>query len=338
MRQKIIRGIALASALFLGCNSGVAMARDIQLSLPVDCRVGTVCMIQNYVDRDPGSGVQDYSCGRLSYDGHKGTDFRLPDASWLDRGVRVLAAAPGKVLGVRNNVRDHAPGAYDRKKNKGRECGNGVVIDHGDGWQTQYCHMRLGSVRVRKGDQVNRHQALGLIGLTGKTEFPHLHMSLRLRGKVVDPFLGARAKPGCGVIGRPMWRPEALVDLAYRPSGILAAGFTDQTPKLRQVVSGRHRNDRLDRSADKLLFWVLIFGLQPGDEEVHSIIAPDGKVMARHQGRPAKEHKARWFSYSGKRARGAWPAGTYRGEYQLLRTTGGRKRVVLKTTAQVRVY
>ena len=34
----------------------------------------------------------------------------------------------------------------------GRNCGNGVTLDHGDGWQTQYCHMRRGSVAVKVAD------------------------------------------------------------------------------------------------------------------------------------------------------------------------------------------
>ena len=180
----IYPGIGVALALLMICQSGVAAAADFRLSLPVDCEIGTVCTIQNYVDVDPGPSARDYTCGRLVYNGHKGTDFRLPDVSWLDRDIPVLAAAPGQILGVRNNVRDHALGRYDPGGIKGRECGNGVLIDHGGGWRTQYCHMRQGSVRVRKGDQVRDRQRLGTIGLSGKTEFPHLHLSVRFRGKV----------------------------------------------------------------------------------------------------------------------------------------------------------
>ncbi|MBT4703415.1 MAG: M23 family metallopeptidase, partial [Rhodospirillaceae bacterium] len=306
-----------------------------RLSLPVGCKIGTVCSIQNHVDRDPGPGARDYTCGRLVYNGHKGTDIRLPDASWLDRDIPVLAAAPGEVAGTRNNVRDHAPGKYEPDRNKDRECGNGVLIDHGGGWRTQYCHMRMGSIRVRKGDHVKRQQPLGIIGLSGKTEFPHLHLSVRYRGKVVDPFLGAGAKPGCGVKGKPLWEPDLLPDLAYRPSGVLASGFTEKIPTLNQIVAGGHRNDHLGRKAPNLVFWVMIFGRQPGDVETLRVIAPDGTVLVQKQGQPAKRHKARWFTYTGKRARRPWAAGTYKGEYQLSRTAGNGRQVVLKTTATV---
>ncbi len=315
----------------------MAETPSLSLSLPVDCKIGAVCNIQNYVDHDPGPGARDYTCGRLAYDGHKGTDFRLPDTSWLDRGVRVLAAATGQVAGIRNNVRDHAPGGYEPKRNKNRECGNGVLIDHGGGWQTQYCHLRQGSVRVRKGDRVERGQTLGMIGLSGKTEFPHLHLSVRYRGAVIDPFLGVGVKAGCGGKGTPLWQPALLPELAYRPSGVLAAGFTDQVPTLKQIVSGLHRHDQLGRTARNLVFWVMIFGLQPGDEEVLRIIAPDGSVLVNTKRKPATKHKARWFSYSGKRAWRLWLSGTYKGEYQLLRTNGRNEQVVLQTTVEVLV-
>ena len=138
--RAIVPSIGIALAYFMTCHSGVAAASNFRLSLPVDCKIGSVCTIQNYVDRDPGPGASDYTCGRLVYDGHEGTDFRLPDGSWLDRDIPVLAAAPGEVMGTRNDVRDHAPGAYEPDRIKDRECGNGVLIDHGDGWRTQYCH------------------------------------------------------------------------------------------------------------------------------------------------------------------------------------------------------
>ncbi len=337
IRSAPVLGFSLAVAAFMTATPGAAAASDIRLSLPVACKIGAVCSIQNYVDRDPGPGARDYTCGRLVYDGHKGTDFRLPHVGWLRRDIPVLAAAPGTVSGARNDVPDHAPGVYQPGRNKGRECGNGVVIEHGGGWQTQYCHMRQGSVRVRQGDRVSRQQPLGSIGLSGRTQFPHLHLGVRYQGQVVDPFLGAGAKTGCGVEGKPLWAPDLLAELAYRPSGVLAAGFTDQVPSRDQVTAGGHRHERLARHAPNLVFWVLIFGLQPGDEEVLRVIAPDGTVLVVKQGPAAKAHKARWFSYSGKRARRPWPPGTYKGEYQLLRTTAGRRQVALSTTAMVRI-
>ena len=47
------------------------------LLLPIDCEPGIDCWIPRYVDHDPGPGVRDYACGKLTGDAHKGTDFAI---------------------------------------------------------------------------------------------------------------------------------------------------------------------------------------------------------------------------------------------------------------------
>ncbi len=68
------------------------------------------------------------------------------------------------------------------------DCGNGLVIDHGDGWQTQYCQRKQGSVRGNNGQTVAAGDVLGQVGLSGRTLFPHLHISARKDGETVGPF------------------------------------------------------------------------------------------------------------------------------------------------------
>jgi hypothetical protein len=139
----------------------------VELGLPVDCTPGRDCFIQNYVDNDPGPGRRDYACGPLSYDGHVGTDFRVPDRAAMLRGVAVVAAAPGVVRATRDGMADISIRETGREAVAGREAGNSVLIDHGDGWETQYSHLRRDSVRVHPGDRVKAGAVLGLIGLSG---------------------------------------------------------------------------------------------------------------------------------------------------------------------------
>lgn len=81
--------------------------------------------------------------------------------------------------------------------------GNYVVIDHGNGVRTSYCH--LDSLEVERKDQVQRGQAIGESGNTGRSTGPHLHFVVRVGGKAVDPerFRAdtelASAAPGAGV-------------------------------------------------------------------------------------------------------------------------------------------
>ena len=110
----------------------------------------------------PRRGVADYAYGRISYDGHKGTDIAIRDFSAMEEGMAVLAAAPGVVRRRRDGMEDIGVSEAGRAKAvKGRECGNGVVIGHGTGWTTQYCHMRRGSVDVVTGQSVTAGQRLG---------------------------------------------------------------------------------------------------------------------------------------------------------------------------------
>src|SRR5689334_2100587 len=132
----------LAFALFTGLAPAAAtQTAPPSLSFPLACTLGKTCEIQHYVDRDPGPGTRDYRCGPQTYEGHSGIDIRLMDMAAQRRGVSVLAAAPGRVVRLRDGVVERVigqPGAADVNS---QECGNGVVIDHGGGWETQYCHM-----------------------------------------------------------------------------------------------------------------------------------------------------------------------------------------------------
>jgi murein DD-endopeptidase MepM/ murein hydrolase activator NlpD len=180
-----------------------------KLAFPLACQSGQTCEIQHYVDRDPGPGVLDYRCGHRTYDKHGGVDIRILDMAAQQRGVDVLAAAPGKVARLRDGVPDVSVRTRGLGAVSGQECGNGVVIDHGDGWETQYCHLAQGSVKVKVGDTVKAGTPIGRVGLSGQTEFPHLHITVRHNGQMVDPFAPNVAMGTCAAPGHSMWTPPA---------------------------------------------------------------------------------------------------------------------------------
>ena len=84
----------------LSLTSFAALAEPPVLQLPIDCELGKTCYIQQYVDLDDSEGVRDFGCGGASYNGHKGTDFRVLSIQDIEEGVNVLASAGGRVLGV----------------------------------------------------------------------------------------------------------------------------------------------------------------------------------------------------------------------------------------------
>jgi len=324
----------LAAPLIVWAADSPALAAPPALEVPVACDIGGECFIQFYVDRDAGTEVADYRCGALSYDGHKGTDFRLVDVPAMNRGTVVRAAAAGTVRAIRDGEPDIGADESTRSLD-GREAGNAVVLVHDAGWETQYSHLMKGSIAVRSGQQVQHGEALGLIGLSGNSTFPHLDFTVRHDGRIVDPFGGGSA-PNCAATGERLWTAAAAKQLAYLPGAVLLAGFAAQIPERRAVRRGAHRARELSTLAPVLVFWVDMFGLAAGDIERFRILAPDGTVVAEREQRIDKAAHQHFQTIGQLRPDlGAWPPGTYRGEYLLLRDIDGESRPLIGTVRQV---
>jgi len=301
----------------------------LQLALPLACDTETGCLIQNYFDHDSGPAFSDYSCGGLGYDGHNGIDFRLRNLSVMHAGAPVYAGAAGRVRAARDEMPDISVlETGQRMAIKGREAGNSVAIQHGGGWETQYSHLKRGSIRVGPGDEVQAGQVLGLVGLSGKTQFPHVHFTVRFRGEPVDPFVGLSKDFECGDQSGSLWSPAALKKLSYRPTGVIQTGFSQRQPEMEAIAAGGDNQNIIDAGADAIVFWVELFGIQRGDEQVLKIFDPHGRVLAERRKEFPKD-KAQWFSYVGKRRTGAdWPTGSYRAAFTLYRASQGGRRIL----------
>ena len=328
---------ALILAMILLCGSPMTQAEQVpSFNLPVACTPGVDCWIVNYFDHEPGPGMRDYACGRLSYAGHDGTDYALRDRTVMAAGVAVLAAAQGVVKAVRDGMPDINMAQTGYETIEGRECGNGVLLDLGASWETQYCHLRRESVAVKLGDSVSAGQMLGLVGLSGRTEFPHLHFSVRYRGRNLDPFTGRGRASGCTLGKTPLWSETALDLQPYLPFALYNSGFAERAPKAAEVRAGGHHNATLVRTAKRLVLWIEVFGAEIGDHVTFRIYRPDGSELLSHNHRFAKRF-ARWFGYAGKRSPGkAWPVGVYRGEVHFRRDVDGEIREGL-VVAEVKI-
>jgi Peptidase family M23 len=308
MRLALLAALAVGAALAaLGPSN--AGAEPPRLAFPLACEIGRTCEIQHYVDRDPGPGMQDYRCGRRVEDKHDGIDFRLTDMAAQRAGVDVLAAAAGRVIAIRDGVPDisiRAPGA---PSTAGHQCGNRVAIGLGDGWILDYCHLAQGSLKVRVGDTVAAGQPLAHVGLSGDTEFPHLHFSVRHANQVVDPFAPVAAT-GCEAETASLWTPAAAAQMPYRRGVVLNTGFASAQ------VDGAAIENRtvaaLGADPPALVAYARLIGLELGDVIAITVLGPDGQAAAQGTLPPLDHDKDEFRAQVGrKRPPQGWARGVY---------------------------
>ena len=281
-----------------------------RLGLPLACEFGKTCWVQQYADVDLSPGVMDYACGSETYDGHDGTDIRIRDTS---SSVAVIASAAGTVKAVHDGVADRLMrSAADRQAVRDIECGNGVVIAHGDGWETQYCHLRQGSVAVKAGDRLEAGAKLGMVGYSGMAAFAHVHLTVRKDGTAVDPFRPSPdAAPACGARNS-LWNSEALPALAYHQGDIIGFGFAPGAVGLPQLEEGKLAQQEPQTEWPALVSYLWAINLLAGDEVTVTLTGPGGITASNSA---TFDHaKAQYLLFAGKkRPPGGWPPGDYTG-------------------------
>lgn len=96
---------------------------------------------------------------------HQGVDYTVSE------GSRVFATADGRVKDVLT---------------KNTTSGKTVIIDHGNGYETTYCH--LGKIYAKRGERVKRGDIIAQSGNSGLSLAPHLHYEIKHNGMRVDPI------------------------------------------------------------------------------------------------------------------------------------------------------
>ncbi|WP_159104283.1 M23 family metallopeptidase [Sneathiella glossodoripedis] len=279
------------------------------------------------MDIQAGPGAADFNCGSLTYNNHSGTDFRILTLKQMEKGVPVVAADDGVVFNLRDGVPDQYFSEYSKKKQKevySKGRGNVVVIQHGGGWNTFYAHLKKGSIRVVKGQRVSKGQVLGLVGMSGLTEFPHLHFELRHRNSRIDPFTGLEAQSDCGKSDRTFWSEAALRQMPYKETFFVNTGFSETRPADRKdLETGRKKVADFSAIAPTIYFWSYYIGSRMGDKTKIEIIGPDGSVLRSHTSKPAGNNQISRTMFIGmKKPATGWESGTYVGKITIRRTDG----------------
>ncbi|MEQ8804639.1 MAG: M23 family metallopeptidase [Rhodospirillales bacterium] len=331
----ILAAVLLAAAV-LAAPASVSAEDQPSLGLPVVCEPGRTCWLVNHVDHDPGPGVRDYACGAHGYNGHTGVDIAIRDYSKMEDGVPVVAAAAGTVRRLRDGMLDGDVSLVGRDAVLAQGCGNSVAVGHGGGWETFYCHLRRGSLTVRPGQRVEKGDRLGSVGSSGLAEFPHVHLGVRLNGKIVDPFVGVNRSADCGAGPSPLWDPRTLAALKGTPTALYDAGFAPVEVNPIALRRGFYRDGKLSAKAPLLVFWVDAFWVEQGDRLTLTFTGPkDRKVAAKSF--TLDKTQARHMRFVGKRKTVDWHAGRYLGVAVLERRTkdGGKETFRIERTLEI---
>ena len=143
------------------------------LSSPV-CDCGSSCVITSQYGPRASRRTTN---GRRSSRFHKGMDVAGPE------GTPIVAAADGCVSRLADN-NDRGNSGY----------GNSVYLAHGNGYETQYSHLKRFAPGIRAGACFKRGDTIGFMGHTGNVvsrrggRGTHLHFSLLQDGNRVDPW------------------------------------------------------------------------------------------------------------------------------------------------------
>ena len=119
-------------------------------------------------------------------------------------GKPALASANGWVVNFVDGIEDNPIGQINTREN----WGNFVVVSHGFGIFSMYCHIKKGTIKVKNGEWIAKGDKLGLVGNSGRSAVPHLHFNVQ-RG----------AEPGSQTI------KSQLLNYKLRDSGLSFKAF-----------------------------------------------------------------------------------------------------------------
>ncbi len=109
-------------------------------------------------------------------DGNKVTDYYCYNQL-------VIAPADGVVQEIRDGIDDNPIGEVNLEQN----WGNTIIIKHENKLFTKISHLKTGSFKVEKGEEVKRGTALAQVGNSGRSPVPHLHFQVQQ-----TPFVGSK--------------------------------------------------------------------------------------------------------------------------------------------------
>ena len=252
--------------------------------------------ISNFVDHDLRTGfLQDYTCRDRTYDlsgyNHKGTDFFTWPFAWnkMDNDeVVVVAAAPGTIVYKED-------GNFDRSCSISGGRWNAVYVRQNDGSIAWYGHLKSGTLTSKViGDTVVTGEVLGVVGSSGNSTGPHLHLELYADAtytNLIDPYNGS-CNPSSS-----WWQTQRpYYDSAVNKlmTGSAPVEWTDCP-----AATVTHEQTEF-AGGDTIYFTTFYRDQLAGQTSQYTIYQPDNSIYQRWPGTSNASHYAAswwWWSY-----------------------------------------
>ncbi|MFK7886495.1 MAG: peptidoglycan DD-metalloendopeptidase family protein [Gammaproteobacteria bacterium] len=266
--------------------------------------------ISNFVDQNPSApnALLDYNCGARTYDlssgyNHRGIDFFTWPFGWQkmdDDEVSIVAAAPG-VIALKSDDN------FDRQCTFNSSPWNAVYVRHADNSITWYGHMKAGSLTAKDvGDSVSAGEVLGVVGSSGSSTGPHLHMeTYDGDGNLIEPYAGA-----CNNLNANSWWSDQrsyydsalnALTTGFAPPAFPTCPSTNEQPNTRRVfapgetihVAAFYRDQLIDQTT------------------TYTVRYPDGTVILQWTHNSNAPHYAASYWYWLVQPSSAGPFGTW---------------------------
>ena len=297
--------------------SSCAAAESFQL--PLKCHLGHTCFVETHQEvaekKDVPCGVSPLLKFRISAFQRKASPFSL-----------IYPAATGTISSLETN---HPDFLSQKINGQGKPaCGNRVVIDHGHGWQTTYCHLRKDSSdHLKIGQKVTLDHAIGAIGLSGDTTFPHLGFFITKNKLFVNPHYGIQTNPQkCNRTAAPLWDQKTQEQLkkSHDPQ-LISMGVADIEPDLPSLILNTSALTS-SPNPEALYVYALLGNSSPKDRVIITVQDQEGQLLA-HNITPSfggMSVAQRLHNFRIARPGQAWPVGSVHFNYTYLAFDGKR--------------
>ena len=315
IKEDIDRNVALLRA-----EGKLAVSREagVLFQWPVRAAAGLSVFdfhgLSNFVDQNSSYPdlLLDYQCGQRTYDlasgyNHRGTDIFTWPFPWnrMDNDqVEVVVAAAGTIVLKQD-------GYFDRSCGFNSNPWNAVYVMHADGSVAWYGHLKVGSLTTKLiGAQVEAGDYLGVVGSSGSSTGPHLHIEVwDALDNLIDPFQGA-----CNSLNPDSWW---VVQRPYYDSAVNQMTTGTLPPDFGSCPNPETSHARSVFDAGALIYFTTYYHDQrAGQTSQYSIHRPDGSTYSSWSHSSSEPHYAASYWYWWINFPVSIPSGTWRFDVQ----------------------